>query len=154
MPRPTRIGAASSSARWPELLPSTDQDVGRRPRRFGGALALRPRAARLGGAGGLGHPGAEHVGPDHRDRGQDEDPEDRQVGDPDQEEVSSDIAPRTVAQAVVDVLTHRTVIVVLPTRPGCRRGRRPATLWPSMRMPLVEPRSLDLDPQVALARPW
>ena len=43
-------------------------------------------AGGVGSARGLGHPGTEHVGADHRDRREHEDPQDGQVGDPDEEQ--------------------------------------------------------------------
>ena len=63
-----------------------DQHVGRRAAALGRLLRLGLPAAGLGGAGGLRHTGAEHVRADHRDRGEHEDPQHREVGDADQQQ--------------------------------------------------------------------
>ena len=97
----------------------------------GGAAALRrglglPLATtRFGGAGRLGHAGAEHVGADHRDRGQDEDPEDREVGDPDQEQ--GELRHRGHrARRRRRRPSARSSWCCRPVR-RCRRGRRPGS---------------------------
>src|SRR6478609_3684284 len=71
-----RLGQLGAGA---DVRPGGDDHVGGR-----GAALL----GRLGGLGCLaaGAAGAENVGADHRDRGQHEDPEDREVRDPDEEQ--------------------------------------------------------------------
>ena len=86
MPRPMRIGALSRSARSPAFPPSTTRTWVGAPRRLLGDLAVLGALPPRGGPGRVGDPGAEHVGADHRDRGQHEDPEDREVGEADEQE--------------------------------------------------------------------
>ncbi len=124
-----RLGQAGGGAGVAAL---GDDDLGGRAAPLGGRLLLGRLAADA--ARGLGHPGAEHVGADHRDRGQHEDPQDREVGDPDQEERELRHRPPSS--------TIRTTSVVWPTwtrEPLCRVAR--GTLRPSTWMPLVDPMS-------------
>ena len=105
----------------PVLLPWVTATWVGEPRRLDGfCLGGLGRAGRARGALRLGHPGAEHVGADHRDRGQHEDPEDREVGDPDQEVGQLRHRGRRPSLATI-----RTVIVVVPTL-TCEPSRRVA----------------------------
>ncbi len=79
-------GRRSSSARSPWLSPSTTSTWVGAPRRALAGLGGRGLRWAAACAGALRDPGAEHVGADHRQRRQHEDPQDRQVGEPDQEQ--------------------------------------------------------------------
>ena len=76
-----RLGQAGGG---PGVAALGDDDLAGRAAPLGGRLLLGRLAADA--ARRLGHPGTEHVGADHRDRGQHEDPQDREIRDPDQEE--------------------------------------------------------------------
>src|SRR5262245_21976653 len=83
-------------------------------RRLGALLLL----AGLGAPGGLRHSRPEHVGADHRDRGEHEDPQDGQVGDPDQEE--GELRHRTGLHRPLRGCARSSWCC--RSAPGCRRG--------------------------------
>ena len=147
LPRPMRIGACVEVGALADVAALGHDHVGGAAAPLGRLLLGAPLllAGGVGSARGLGHPGTEHVGADHRDRGEHEDPQDGEVGDPDEEEgeLRHRLHPgHRRSDRPRRPRGSRTVIVVLPIRTWLP-SRTPAlvTLWPSMSMPLVEPRS-------------
>ena len=146
-----RSGASASSARVPGFSPSTTSRWVGAPRRLLGLRGLGPCGRRgRAVARRLGDPRAEHVGADHRDRGQHEDPEDGQVRHADEEEGqlrhSSPRPPRVRRRCGPSSRCGRCLIVDPSRRRGAShlRCRRRASRWSSRGRTSTRRRSMPL----------